>query len=276
MRTHGPPRRAPPHGRGLRARVELRREGRRPSPTRHGRCLSGRAAGPRRRGDPGFDPGAGGVTPQRSRGSEELARRGRGGVRIEGDERQLGAVVRGREAPGPPDPLAEVAGQPRRLVDVAVQRDRGLAGLDEAADRDASDVDVERRRGRRSGRRGPRGRGASRTAASGRGRRRARDRLAGQDARGPRRSSPRRASRSSHGTLSASLLRRDAARVDESRHVVALAVLQQEGRGRDEGVAEDRARVPLVRAAVRATSGVPRGRPRRTGRPPRPGRRCPG
>ena len=227
----------------------------------------------RRRGGGEARPGASGRAPGSLGRSEEFPRRGAGSSGSKETSASSGpscAAERHHVRP------IRSRKSPVRRADSWTcpwRRDRGLAGFEEPADRDAPDVDVEGRVVDATCRRGPRGRGASRTAASGRGRRpAARSASPARTSRSPA-IVERRTSRASNGTLWQPFLWRDGARVDEPRHVVALAVLQEEGRGRDAGVAEDGPPVPLVRAAVEPGQESRADRLRRTGRPPRPGRR---
>ena len=61
-------------------------------------------------------------------------------VEVEADKCQLGSVVGGREGVRSSDLLPPGPCQPRRLVDVAVQRQQRLPVFDEALNRDAADV----------------------------------------------------------------------------------------------------------------------------------------
>ena len=134
--------------------------------------------------------------------------------------------------------LAPGAGEPRRLVHVAVQGDERLARLDEAADRDACRRAGRAARARTSARRARRveGRAVRRRVEQEHGARRlrrCREPLeVGRDRAPPR-------VELVDGNRAPPLLRRDAARVDVARDVVALPVLEQERRRRHAGVAAD-------------------------------------
>lgn len=81
----------------------------------------------------------------RRRASNEFSRGLIGVLWVEADEGEFGTVVGGGEAVGLADAVVPGAGKTRGFVDVAVEGDSWLAVLDEALDRDAADVDVERR-----------------------------------------------------------------------------------------------------------------------------------
>ena len=66
-------------------------------------------------------------------------------VEVEADKRQLASVVGAGKGVGTSDLLPPVSSQTRRFVDVTVERQQRLAIFDEALNRDAPDIEIERR-----------------------------------------------------------------------------------------------------------------------------------
>ena len=65
-------------------------------------------------------------------------------VEVESHHRQLGAVVGGAQQLGPADAVAPRTGQTGGLVHVSMQPQPGAPALDQATDRDAADVRIQR------------------------------------------------------------------------------------------------------------------------------------